>query len=225
MAQDHFDAVADEYDRTLPEHVQEHYRRKRVRVIGPLLNRGTGLDVGCGTGRLMEALKPHGTVTGVDASEGMLRVLREAGRGEAVAASGDRLPFADNRFDVVFSVAVLHHIANPDMVRRTIQEMVRVARPGGAIVIWDHNPKNPYWPRLMKRVPQDTGAERLIPADEIVRALREAGIRGMRVAQSGWVPEFVPRALMPFARLAEAVLERMPLIRRFGAHNVVVATK
>ena len=41
--------------------------------------------------------------------------------------------------------------------------MVRVARPGGRILVWDHNPRNPYWGRLMARVPQDTGEERLIP--------------------------------------------------------------
>ena len=43
--------------------------------------------------------------------------------------------------------------------------------------------------------------------------------------QSGFVPEFVPRLLMPLARLAEAVVERTPLLRRFCAHNVIVATK
>ena len=45
------------------------------------------------------------------------------------------------------------------------------------------------------------------------------------MTQSGFVPEFVPRALMPLARLAEAVVERTPLLRRFCAHNVVVARK
>jgi len=186
---------------------------------------GLGLDVGCGTGTLMEALRPSGTVFGADNSLGMLGVLRRSGRGEAVACSVEMLPFADASFDVVFCVAALHHVAEPGAVRRTIREMVRVARPGGALVIWDHNPRNPYWPRLMRRAPQDTGAERLIPAEEILRSLEESGVRQARVMQSGFVPEFVPRLLMPLARLAEAVVERTPLLRRFCAHNVVVATK
>ena len=46
--------------------------------------------------------------------------------------------------------------------------MVRVARPGGRVLIWDHNPRNPYWANLMARVPQDTGEERLIGADEVI---------------------------------------------------------
>jgi ubiquinone/menaquinone biosynthesis C-methylase UbiE len=229
----HFDRVAEQYDAVFPAHIAAHYLRKRTRLIGALLagpeqrrtGDGRGLDVGCGTGALMEALKPFGAVVGVDGSEGMIAVLRRNGRGEAVVAPVDRLPFADGAFDVVFCVATLHHVAEPEAVRRTIREMVRVARPGGALVIWDHNPRNPYWPRLMRRAPQDTGAERLIPAEEIVRALEESGVRRIRVMQSGFVPEFVPRFLMPLARLAEAVVERAPLLRRFCAHNVIVARK
>ena len=221
----HFDHVAEQYDSIFPAHIAAHYLRKRTRLIGALLRGGIGLDVGCGTGALLEALRPSGTVFGADNSPGMLAVLRRNGRGEAVASSVEMLPFADATFDVVFCVAALHHIAEAEAVRRTIREMVRVARPGGALVIWDHNPRNPYWPRLMRRAPQDTGAERLIPAEEIVRSLEECGARQLRVTQSGFVPEFVPRFLMPVARVAEAVLERTPFVRRFAAHNVVVATK
>jgi ubiquinone/menaquinone biosynthesis C-methylase UbiE len=237
----HFDRVAEQYDAVFPAHITAHYLRKRARLIGRLLRGpfggaqgrpeqrrtggGLGLDVGCGTGTLMEALLPSGTVFGADNSLGMLGVLRRSGRGEAVASSVEMLPFADASFDVVFCVAALHHVAEAEAVRRTIREMVRVARPGGALVIWDHNPRNPYWPRLMRRAPQDTGAERLIPVEEILRALEESGARQARVMQSGFVPEFVPRALMPLARLIEAAVERAPLLRRFCAHNVVVATK
>ena len=244
--QTHFDRVAEQYDAVFPAHITAHYLRKRTRLIGALLRGpfggaqgrpepfdsahgrtggGRGLDVGCGTGALMEALRPDGTVFGVDNSLGMLGVLRRSGRGEAAASSVEMLPFADASFDVVFCVAALHHVAEAEAVRRTIREMVRVARPGGALVIWDHNPRNPYWPRLMRRAPQDTGAERLIPAEEILRSLEESGARQARVMQSGFVPEFVPRLLMPLARLAEAVVERTPLLRRFCAHNVIVATK
>lgn len=221
----HFDKVAEDYDALLPAHVQEHYRRKRVRLLAPLLAGGVGLDVGCGTGALMAALRRHGRVTGVDGSARMIEVLRKKGRGEAVQATTDQLPFADSSFDLVFSVAVLHHVADQARVRRTIHEMVRVAKPGGHVVIWDHNPKNPYWPIIMKRVPQDTGEERLIPAEEIEAALRGSGVQEITRTQSGFLPEFAPRVLMPLARLIEAVVERTPLLRRLTAHNVIVAAK
>jgi len=221
----HFDRVADRYDGSLPEAVQAHYRRKRARLIGVLLAGGLGLDVGCGTGRLMEDLRRAGRVVGVDLSGGMLRVAREQGRGCAARAPSDRLPFADATFDVVFSVALMHHLVAPERVARTIREMVRVARPGGYVVIWDHNPRNPFWPVIMRRVPQDTGEERLVPAREMERTLRDCGVRRVAAFPSGFVPPFVPRWLMGPAAVVEALLEHVPLLRRMAAHNVVLARK
>jgi ubiquinone/menaquinone biosynthesis C-methylase UbiE len=224
-ATQHFDQIAAEYDRLLPEHVQAHYRARRARLIGPLLKGGLGLDVGCGTGALMAELRPWGAVTGVDGSAGMVAQLLRAGRGQALVAPSHQLPFPDAAFDAVWCVAMLHHVADPDLVRRTLAEMLRVARPGGAVIIWDHNPRNPYWPILMRRAPQDTGAERLIPDTEILAGLRAAGARRISVRQSGFVPDFVPRWLMGLARAIEFLAERTPVLRRFAAHNVVVALK
>jgi len=221
----HFDTIACEYDGVHPAHVVAHYLRKRVALLGPLLGGGKGLDVGCGTGRLLEALRPYGRVMGVDPSEGMLRVLREHRRGEAVRGSAEHLPFADDSFDVVFSVATLHHLVEPGRVEAALREMVRVARPGGRIVVWDHNPLNPYWPIAMRLAPQDRGDERLVPLREISSGLQRAGATVTAIIRSGFVPEFVPRILMPLARAAEWVVERTPFIRRLCAHNVVVAVK
>ena len=220
----HFDEIAGEYDATIPRHVRDHYLRKRVKVLGPLLSGGRGLDVGCGTGMLMEALGPYGDVTGVDASAGMIDVLKRRGRGDAQQAPSDALPFDDGTFDVVFCIAVLHHVVDPDRVRKTLSEMVRVAmKPGGRVVVWDHNPSNPYWPILMKRVPQDTGEERLVPAAEIVDGLRQAGAQNVTVARSGFVPDFTPRWLMPAAALFEWMFEQVRLVNRICAHHVVTA--
>ena len=222
---DNFDRIAAGYDRVHPAHIAEHYLRKRVALIGRLLNGGDGLDVGCGTGVLMEALKPYGRVIGVDASEGMLDVLRREGRGEAVHGSLHELPFADDRFDVVFSVAVLHHLIEPPLVAKGLCEMVRVTRPGGKVVVWDHNPLNPYWPIIMKRVPQDHGDERLVPLREIEQGLTATGARIVRSFASGLMPDFMPRCLMPPTRVVEAVFEHTPLLRRLCAHNVIIAMK
>jgi len=221
----HFDAIAADYDCSLPEHVQEHYLTVRERVLGGLLAGGVGLDVGCGTGRLMQRLSGRGRVYGVDGSMGMLRVLRQQGRGRGVKALTHRLPFADASFDLVWCVAVLHHLASKERVAATVAEMVRVTRPGGHVVIWDHNPLNPYWPVVMGRVPQDQGRERLVPAAEIEAALREAGASAWSVRRMGFVPDFAPRWAMGLFRLVEAVVERTPVLNRLAAHNVVVARK
>lgn len=223
----HFDAVAELYDEALPGHVTAHYLEKRVRFIVAHCPPGRALDVGCGTGVLAARLASCGyEMVGLDPSEGMLEHLRRGAPGvRAVQGSGSELPFADAEFDLALTVAALHHIADPAAVRETLHEMVRVVRPGGRILIWDHNPRNPYWPIIMKRVPQDQGDERLVPLEEILGGLTEAGAEPQLSAQLGLVPDFTPRRLLPAAAALERAAERTPLLRERCAHNVVLAAK
>ena len=144
-------------------------------------------------------------------------MLFRSGRGEA-------LPFRNGAFDLAITIATLHHITDPNLIAKTLAGMVRVVRPGGVVVAWDHNPMNPYWPYLMKRLPQDTGEERLVPLEEIQGAFARAGAVAIRSARTGLVPEFAPPSLMPLFRVAEAIVERIPGVNILCAHNVVIAT-
>ena len=222
-----FDTIAAEYDASLPAHVVEHYLAKRLAFIRRHTAPGPALDLGCGTGLLAERVAAAGyAVTGLDPSRGMLGQLRRRRPSlNAVVADGGALPFADDSFALTYCIAVMHHVAEPAAVRRTLLEMVRVTRPGGHVLVWDHNPRNPYWPRLMRRVPQDTGAERLIPEHEILAGLAAGGARLVHSAQLGLVPDFAPRALLGVAAAAERVVEAIPGLRRLCAHNVVLAVK
>jgi len=224
----HFDDVAAVYDETLPPHVIEHYLEKRIRfVLSACPPPGRILDVGCGTGVLAARLAETGyEVVGLDPSQGMLDVMRKrALEVEAVQASAVEMPFGAGEFDLSLSVATMHHIAEPDAVRGALGEMVRVVRPAGRILVWDHNPRNPYWPYLMRRVPQDRGNERLIDLEELLSGLEAGGAKPMLVTQLGMVPDFMPRALIGVAAAAERAAERTPLLRRVCAHNVVLAAK
>jgi SAM-dependent methyltransferase len=189
--------------------------------------RGDGLDVGCGTGVLAERLAVAGyEMVGVDPSAGMLEILEaRTPLVRPVHASGTSLPFDDDSFDLVVTVAVMHHIADPDDVRQTLAEMVRVVKPAGRVVVWDHNPRNPYWGRWMARVPQDTGEERLIPEAEVITGLRAAGGQILQSTQLGAVPDFTPPRAIRRAAALERAIEATPGLRRFAAHNVILATK
>lgn len=227
MSSSHFDAIAEVYDDSLPAHVVEHYLTKRVRFVADHCRPGAGLDVGCGTGVLAERLARRGfAMTGIDPSEGMLEIMRRrTDLVTGVQGSGTALPFGTDSFDLVLSVAVMHHIADPLAVRATLAEMVRVVKPGGAVLIWDHNPRNPYWGRLMARVPQDDGSERLIGEAELRAGLRAAGASVRACVQLGLVPDFTPPSLLGPAAGLERLAERAPGLRRLCAHNVVLAGK
>lgn len=226
-----FDDIAGEaYDESIPQHVMAHLTRRRVSLIRRHAGSGTILDVGCGTGRLLSHL-PGDLYEryGIDVSLGMVRQAQRKGLGlRCMQASATSIPYADGSFDVVFSAAVLHHIAEPQAVARAIAEMVRVTRVGGATIIWDHNPNNPYWPIIMRRVPQDIGEERLISRGEIGAALRDLASAyrlSVHWRQMTFIPDFVPEwSLKPLA-VAEAAIESVPLVNRVSGHNVAIVTK
>jgi SAM-dependent methyltransferase len=222
-----YSAVAHEYDDVFPRHIAEHYVDKRIGLIKHLLPMGgLVLDVGCGTGQLGAAIAAEGfDVYGVDLSASMVLKARQRGLVGTYAAITSALPFADDSFDLALTVATLHHLELPERVAATVTEMGRVVKHGGFVVLWDHNPANPYWPILMKRVPQDSGDERLVPLGELNRDVDAAGLRAYRIARSGLMPDFMPRALMPLARLLERIVEVTPGLNVFAAHNVVVAQK
>lgn len=222
-----FDAIAGVYDSVFAPHVVEHYLNRRARYLLRHAPGVTALDVGAGTGLLAERLTDLGMhVVALDPFPGMLAQLRQRRPDlESVVAAGEAVPFPDGSFDVTYSVAVMHHIADPALVRRTLAEMVRVTRPGGRVLVWDHNPLNPYWPLLMNRVPQDNGAERLVPMAELVTGLTAARARVLRAERLGLLPDFTPRRLLGLAAALERAVEATPGLRTFCSHNVVLAAK
>ena len=102
------------------------------------------LDLGTGTGRLLELFAPlYVRAVGIDASADMLAVARanldRAGVANAQVRLGDiyNLPFGRNAFDVVTIHQVLHYLDDPE---RALAEAARVLRPGGRLLIIDFAP-------------------------------------------------------------------------------------
>jgi SAM-dependent methyltransferase len=221
-----YQEVAGDYDQVFAPHVVEHYLARRSGLVRELLPRGAVLDVGCGTGVLAARLAALGyQAAGVDLSVAMLGEAQRRGLADVFAALATALPFEDDSFDLAITVATLHHLETPERVAGTIAEMARVVHPGGFVVLWDHNPLNPYWPLLMSRVPQDSGAERLVPLREVLADVAAAGLQAVSARRVGFVPDFLPAWLMPQWRAVEAVVEGTPGLRLIAAHNVVVARK
>ncbi len=102
---------------------------------------GRLLDIGTGTGRVLELLGPRVTEgVGIDASKAMLALARarlaRAGLPHCSVRLADmyRLPAQDASFDVVVLQMVLHYAEQPDAV---LAEAARVLRPGGALIVVD----------------------------------------------------------------------------------------
>lgn len=120
-----------------------------------------GLDVGCGTGRLLASLHgawPGMKLTGIDLSAPYLgearRLIGRTARVKLEEAAAEALPFDDASLDLVVSSFLLHEL--PQQIRgAAIAEMARVVKPDGLVVIVDSIQKGnrPEWDGLLDLFP------------------------------------------------------------------------
>jgi ubiquinone/menaquinone biosynthesis C-methylase UbiE len=103
------------------------------------------LDAGCGTGVFTLDILPLRThIVGVDLSLPMLSWAEQKARGyyfEAVLATMSSLPFPENVFDKVVSVTALEFIKDAE---RAIEELFRVTKKGGRVVVATLNSLSPW---------------------------------------------------------------------------------
>lgn len=105
--------------------------------VAPLLpKRGKVLDAGCGTGNLTTKLAESAAdVTGIDISQEMLRITKEAVKNrdvKLVKMDLRNLRFRDNEFDSVVCSLVLNHLKD---WKKAVREIVRVTKPGGKLIV------------------------------------------------------------------------------------------
>lgn len=143
-AADYFSKAAPDWDRLRSLHVPDaDVERALLAALGPSPV-GALLDVGTGTGRVLELLAPLcRRAVGIDASREMLTIARAkldaANLGNASVRQGDvyRLPVEANRFDLVTIHQVLHYLDDPG---RAVREAARALRPGGRLAVVDFAP-------------------------------------------------------------------------------------
>ena len=132
MPDDRFDVMA--------ELERDHwwFRAKRRLVVQALDGRvdgrsgGRAVDVGCGTGAMVEELARQGFSTvGTDMSAAALHHARSES-GSLLSSTAENLPFATGVFDVLTSLDVVEHL-DDDVA--ALQEYRRVLRPGGSLVL------------------------------------------------------------------------------------------
>ncbi len=141
----------------------------------PDADAGRLIDIGTGTGRVLELLAPRiSQGVGIDASKAMLALARSrlarAGLLHCSVRLADmyRLPLAAASFDVAVLQMVLHYAEDPPGV---LAEAARVLRPGGRLIVIDlaHHARDDLATRLAHRWPGFTDAA-------MRRLLAEAGL-------------------------------------------------
>lgn len=230
MERAEFDQFADEYYQQhrqniaitgeAPEYFSE-YKIADLAAIGRARRVAVRriVDFGSGIGNSVPFFRkyfPDADVACADVSRRSIELAQQRFPGaERHVLIGDAtIPLADGDADLVFSACVFHHIPH-DEHHHWLRELSRICRPGGLLVIFEHNPLNPLTARAVDTCPFDANAK-LIGA----RAFRHA------VSQSGWRDvEIRYRIFFPRMLAKLRPLERMLTRVMFGAQYCVIAAR
>jgi SAM-dependent methyltransferase len=171
------------------------------------------LDVGCGVGAM------HGPLAGItselagcDLSAECLATARDANPQVAYRAQdGNSLPFAGRKFDATLAVCVFHHVP-PAERDALLGSMIARTRPGGLVLVIEHNPRNPLTRLAVARCDLDHDAI-LLPARESRERLQRAGLKDVRSSHFLMVP-----SAARWAGMLERPFRALP----FGAQYVAL---
>jgi SAM-dependent methyltransferase len=225
-----FDKVADEYLAIHSRNIRftgedpEYFARYKIAEVRRRWDAArkaspkTILDFGTGVGASLPHLArmfPDADLTALEVSQKCLALAQARGvKAEFVCYEGDRIPLPEEKFDLVFSSCVFHHIPSTEHVG-LLAQLRRLLRPGGWLVIFEHNPVNPVTRYIVATCKFDENAV-LIPASQLKAREKAAGFSKIGVAYTG----FFPGALR-FLRALEPYLAALPV----GAQYYTLAVK
>jgi predicted TPR repeat methyltransferase len=140
-----YDAWATRYDDDLTSWSYQAPDVVAQTVVSRRPDAGSALDVGCGTGLVGRALRGRGfsgRITGLDLSQASLELAGDSGAYDELRQADlqQRLDVEDDSVDVVVCVGVMTYLPEVEAVWR---ELVRVARPGGLVVVTQ---REDLWP-------------------------------------------------------------------------------
>ncbi|HEX2255275.1 MAG TPA: methyltransferase domain-containing protein [Afifellaceae bacterium] len=189
---DDFDRLVDEYEDKINDSLafsgMEHtffIDKKREKLVELAaahfgdLNEIKVLDLGCGLGAYHPGLEGvFGELHGADVSAKSVALAAENHPFVRYSTiSGSRLPYADETFDMVYTVCVMHHVV-PAEWGEFVCEMKRVLRPGGLGLVFEHNPYNPATQYIVRTCEIDKDAVLLRPS-RLRELFRAAGFEAI----------------------------------------------
>lgn len=207
-----FDLLADEYHEQHKANVSitgegpEYFAEYKIADLASLAREQSIatdhiLDFGCGIGNSVPFFRKYFEQSeflfgDVSARSIEIAQTRFPGNGRYVIVD-EHIPLPTHSQDIVFSACVFHHIPH-DEHQHWLAELRRVTKPGGLLVIYEHNPLNPLTVRAVNTCPLDVNAH-LIRGSTMRKRALASGWEGPQVHYKLFFPSIL-RRLRPLER-------------------------
>ena len=177
------------------------------------------LDFGSGVGNSVPFFKKHlprAHLTCMDVSQKSLDMAASLYNNstEFKLFDGNAIPIHDDAYDLVFTACVFHHIPHGKHIQ-LFKEIFRIIKPGGLIIIFEHNPLNPLTVHAVNTCEFDENAA-LIKANTLEKRISAAGFIDSKITYRIFFP-----AIFRFLRGFERYLTKLPA----GAQYYISAIK
>ncbi|MCI1931209.1 MAG: methyltransferase domain-containing protein [Clostridia bacterium] len=178
LSKEYFNSIAENYDNSHDgKFVNCMYKELVERAITLKNKPHTILDLGCGNGNVIAMIsqKTDADLYGIDLSEKMIKEAKKRlDKAKLCVGNAEKLPYDDNKFDVVICNASFHHYPKPEIV---LQEVKRVLKKDGTFILGDPtSPVNWYLKFLNWALKfSNSGDFHIYGKKEIIKMLEKTG--------------------------------------------------
>ncbi len=230
--QNHFDNISGYYQKIIPDHVQDIFIGKKMKINLEYLPQDRfkkGLDAGCGQGWYIREMAGEGyDINGIDYSAEQVEFAKNntgLGGDRITRASITELPYEDSSLDFAYAINIIHHLSNFEEQKKAFREIYRILKPGGRFIIHEMNILNPlfrfylgYVFPIIKDI--DEGTEMWLKSNIAPELFRE-----VNTVYKTFIPDFTPAFLLPLLTKIERKLEENRFCAKFSAHISIILEK
>ena len=174
------------------------------------------LDYGCGVGLFSQALyreMPDMTLHGFDVSEESIRNVPDELRISSNIFTS-KLDDLDDNYDAALLLTVLHHVLPKNERHTVMQNIYSRLRPGGKLIIVEHNMKNPLTRKVVTHSEVDRYAVMLEPLESI-KLLEDTGFTGISCKYIVFFPK-----QLAFFKFMDRYISWLPLGAQYMASGI-----
>jgi ubiquinone/menaquinone biosynthesis C-methylase UbiE len=134
--ENYYELIGSDFDKFMSDY-DVAQRVKKIRALIPKNFEGSTLEIGCGTGAVTKGYRDLvGALIVSDISERLAKMVAKKFNATGVHADAMSLPWSDSFFDLIISSECIEHTPSP---HKSLEEMIRVCKPGGFVLVTTPN--------------------------------------------------------------------------------------